>query len=131
MTTLTYETIANDLDRFYGSEHFYSHCMFRNLIYTDGIKHLCGTYGTYWFLDMIASYFPEVTKENVKNSDWFNIVGIDIDENHKGHFYIKHDTYADEYIKQDLDFANLPKGKYEVYLIGNSEYYTVLLKSEY
>src|ERR1700728_3269690 len=43
-----------DLDQFTGSEHWYRHALNRNVLFTDGAKHVADEGGAYWLLDSIA-----------------------------------------------------------------------------
>ena len=43
-----------DLIQFTGSEHWYRHAMVRDILYTDGVKHVAETAGAYWLIDEIA-----------------------------------------------------------------------------
>jgi len=48
--TLTKE----DLSQFTGTEQWYRHGIARNVLYTDGAKHVAESGGAYWLLDEIA-----------------------------------------------------------------------------
>lgn len=43
-----------ELRQFTGSEHWYRHPLNRNVLYTDGGKHVADEGGAYWLLDAIA-----------------------------------------------------------------------------
>ena len=43
-----------DLRQFTGSEHWYRHCINRNVLFTDGAKYVADEGGAYWLLDEIA-----------------------------------------------------------------------------
>jgi hypothetical protein len=43
-----------DLGQFTGSEHWYRHGLNRNVLFTDGAKHVADHGGAYWLLDTIA-----------------------------------------------------------------------------
>ena len=44
----------DDLRQFTGSEHWYRHGLARNILFTDGAKHVADEGGAYWLLDEIA-----------------------------------------------------------------------------
>jgi hypothetical protein len=46
--------ILPGLAPFTGSEHWYRHGLVRNVLYTDGARHVAETGGAYWLLDEIA-----------------------------------------------------------------------------
>jgi len=43
-----------DLRQFTGSEHWYRHGLNRNVLFTEGAKHVADAGGAYWLLDSIA-----------------------------------------------------------------------------
>jgi hypothetical protein len=43
-----------DLRQFTGSENWYRHALNRNVLFTDGAKHVADAGGAYWLLDTIA-----------------------------------------------------------------------------
>ena len=53
MTNATRLTKA-DLMHFTGSEQWYRHALNRNVLFTDGAKHVADAGGAYWLLDAIA-----------------------------------------------------------------------------
>ena len=56
MTTKTLS--KSDLAQFTGSDNWYRHSINRNVLYTDGAKHVAGYGGAYWLLDEIAIIQP-------------------------------------------------------------------------
>ena len=60
----------NMLAQFTGSERFYRHAMFRNVIYTEGAKYVADMVGAYWLVDEIAfaqKHAPKLRNEGVQN----------------------------------------------------------------
>ena len=52
---MTTKTLTNaDLAQFSGSEHWYRHGLVRNVLYTDGVKHVADAGEAYWLIDEIA-----------------------------------------------------------------------------
>jgi hypothetical protein len=57
--TMTTKTLSkNDLAQFTGTENWYRHGINRNVLYTDGAKHVAEHGGAYWLLDEIAIIQP-------------------------------------------------------------------------
>jgi hypothetical protein len=56
MTTKTLN--KNELAQFTGSENWYRHGINRNVLYTDGARHVADHGGAYWLLDEIAIIQP-------------------------------------------------------------------------
>src|SRR5580704_8505827 len=49
------ETLTkDDLNHFTGSETWYRHALVRDVLFTDGAKHVADAGGAYWLLDEIA-----------------------------------------------------------------------------
>ena len=52
---MTTETLTKaDLANFTGSETWYRHALVRDVLFTDGAKHVADIGGAYWLLDEIA-----------------------------------------------------------------------------
>jgi hypothetical protein len=52
---MTQKTLTKeDLSQFTGTEQWYRHGIARNVLYTDGVKHVAESGGAYWLLDEIA-----------------------------------------------------------------------------
>ena len=52
--TKTAKLSEADLMQFTGSENWYRHALNRNVLFTDGAKHVADEGGAYWLLDAIA-----------------------------------------------------------------------------
>ena len=52
--TKTARLSEHDLAQFTGSENWYRHGINRNVLFTDGAKHVADEGGAYWLLDAIA-----------------------------------------------------------------------------
>ena len=52
---MTTETLTKaELAQFTGSENWYRHALVRDILFTDGAKHVADAGGAYWLLDEIA-----------------------------------------------------------------------------
>ena len=51
---MTKTLIESDLRQFTGTEQWYRHGLVRNVLYTEGAKHVADAGGAYWLLDEIA-----------------------------------------------------------------------------
>ena len=55
-----------ELTQFTGTEHWYRHGMNRDVLYTDGVRHVAEAAGAYWLIDEIAiaqRYEPAIRGE--------------------------------------------------------------------
>lgn len=44
-----------ELQQFTGTENYYRHGLFRNVLYTDGVQYLAENAASYWLIDAIAA----------------------------------------------------------------------------
>jgi hypothetical protein len=51
---MTKTLTESDLRQFTGSELWYRHSLMRNVLYTDGVKHVAEAGGAWWLVDEIA-----------------------------------------------------------------------------
>lgn len=123
---LTHTELTNNLEQFYGTEHYYKPSMFSNIVITDGVKYFCDTCSCYWLLEeSIISGLQALS-----NKYPFLLVEFKV-TNKRGTTYIeaKEDTNAPLLLKKRTkDLCNLiPIGEYKFYLIDK----VLLLPSEY
>jgi hypothetical protein len=60
----------SDLAQFTGSENWYWHGINRNVLYTDGARHVAEHGGAYWLLDEIAIF---AKSGKLKSGLWLNL----------------------------------------------------------
>ncbi|MDP1772430.1 MAG: hypothetical protein Q8L15_09115 [Methylobacter sp.] len=59
METLRKEALESELMQFIGTEHWHKHPLMPTMTYTDGVKYFAEQTESYWLLDVIATeYFP-------------------------------------------------------------------------
>ena len=124
--TLTHEDITSYLQGFYGSDTIYKHALRKKLLYTQGIKAFAEYAHAYWFIDLVAMYFPSIKGNNIVNDDTFNIIYLNV-TNNKAIFEIKHDSDMPAFLSQEIMFTDLPQGQYKFYLCDD----VLMLPSEY
>jgi hypothetical protein len=44
-------SLSNDLAHFTGTERWYRHPLFNNVLFTDGVQHLAQKAGAYWLVE--------------------------------------------------------------------------------
>ena len=114
----------SDLSGFIGTSQWFKHPF--GIIFTEGVSHLADKGNCFWFLDIIASYQHELTKNH------FQIWGIKKDKEGNGALvYCKEDTNEPHLVEQILEYADFPFEEFELYCINDGQHKTVLLKSEY
>lgn len=115
MTTL-------DLAQFYGTEQWYRHPTYKNILFTDGVKYVVDTAKAYWLLDEIASYYVRN-----RTKSYFMVFDLDVDtNNHKGLITVSdgNDEVLDEI---PLEYTDFPVSHITMWCVDS----TILLPSEY
>jgi hypothetical protein len=112
-------TLQEDLQGYYGSEHFYRMPM-TNVIYTEGVQHFAEFGRAYWALtDMITTYKFKFPREE--------FLAITITSTGKKADIVYTDGNCNILKKQHYAHTDLEKGEYKFYLTND----TLLLTSEY
>lgn len=62
---MTADEIREGLSQFYGGDTIYRHPMFRNMLYSEGVRFIAEEAGAYWLIDGICGHQvdPKVAKE--------------------------------------------------------------------
>ena len=111
--------IQNNLKQFTGTECYYKY--FEDIVFTDGVKYLAESCGTFWFLDIVCSYQsnPKIKAEGfqvwtLKAKDSRGVVTCG-------------DGNNNELIKQEIEFTDFPLDKITVWKVDN----VIMLPNEY
>ena len=112
-----------DLAQFTGTEDWYQHSYVRNILYTDGIRHIASEGEAYWLIDEIALMQTEQQFRICEFQVWTLTVDLEKStavltcENGNSHvFYEKKISYTD-----------FPLDEIKIYFVNN----VILLPSEY
>jgi len=111
------------LRQFTGSENWYRHGINRNVLFTDGAKHVADKGGAYWLLDAIAIaqlYEKAVTGEE------FQVWTLKVNENRTASL-VCDDGNDNIVYTQHIEFTDFPIDEIRLYFTDN----TILLPSEY
>ena len=93
-----------DLRQFTGTEHYYRHGLFRNVVYTDGVQYLAEEAGAYWLIDAIAA--AQYGESRVRAEE-FQVWTLTVGPGHRGRLTCEDGNYNVVY-RQDLDFTTFP-----------------------
>jgi hypothetical protein len=122
-TKLTSIQLQGNLDRFFGSETWFSHSLNRFMHYTEGVQYFAqnaGGQGAYWLLDIIATELFQLQK-----AEPFIKISITVRDNKAA---ISGDDGDGNVIYLKLiDYTDLQEGTWNFYLTDN----VLLLPSEY
>jgi hypothetical protein len=122
MTTKTLR--REELGQFTGSENWYRHGLVRDVLFTDGVKHVADAGGAYWLIDEIAlaqRYEKSVAGEEFQL--WKLAVNLD---QHTGVLTCDDGNGNIVYAKP-IPFTDFPLSEITLYYVNN----TILLPSEY
>ncbi len=112
----------DDLSQFTGTEQWYRHGIARNVLYTDGAKHVAESGGAYWLLDEIAlaqSIRPVA-------AEGFQVWKLEVSANHSATLACEDGNYNVVFSKE-IEFTDFPLTKIAFYFTDN----VLMLPSEY
>lgn len=109
--------IQNNLKQFTGTECYYKY--FEDIVFTDGVKYLAESCGTFWFLDIISSYQSKLQNEH------FQVWKLTVKKN-KGRVICENGN-GKQLIIQNIEFTDFLLPKITVWKVDN----VILLPNEY
>lgn len=120
METLQKETLEQNLMRFIGTENWYQHSLVPAMTYTDGVKYFAEQTGSYWILDVIATeYFPMLKEQP--------FLFISVESKNASCTILVTDGDGQELKSKPVSFTTLIEGVWTFYLVDD----VLLLPSEY
>ena len=121
--TIDTSTLQAELAQFTGTEHYYCNAYYREMNYTDGIKHLVTTVSAYWLLDIIGTeFFPKQ-----KSGEWEDFVDIHLMVEACAMTIRIQDGNYNPYEQKNIPHTDFPGGEWVLWLIDG----VLLLPSEY
>ena len=116
-------TLQAELAQFTGTEQYYVNALYREMNYTDGIKHLVTTVSAYWLLDIIGTEcFPRQ-----KSGEWDSFVAIHLVVEACAMKIRIQDGNYNPYEQKNIPHTDFPTGEWVIWLIDG----VLLLPSEY
>ena len=115
--------LKSALAQFTGTEHYYR--LYPKVVLTDGAKYLAETGGCYWLMDLYASYLARVDQ----NSDDFICLKLTL-QGTSAQILIE-DGNAHALAKQHIEYTDFPFEQFMLYAVWSSEFWVVMLTSEY
>ena len=120
---MTTETLTKaELAQFTGSENWYRHALVRDILFTDGAKHVADAGGAYWLLDEIA--LAQRYKKKVAAQE-FQVWTLKV-KDAKATLTCEDGNGNAVYAKR-IEFTDFPLNEISLYFSDN----TILLPSEY
>lgn len=116
--TLTKE----DLSQFTGTEQWYRHGIARNVLYTDGAKHVAESGGAYWLLDEIA--FAQSIRQVAAEA--FQVWKLKVNPDHSATLTCDDGDSNIRFMKH-IEFTDFPLEEIAIYFTDK----VIMLPSEY
>ena len=123
MTTTKTLTKA-DLRQFTGSETWWRHGLVRDIVFTDGAKHVADAGGAYWLLDEIA--FAQRFNEAVKGEQ-FQVWKLTVDLDKSTGTLTCEDGNGNAVFSKALEYTDFPLDEITLWFTDK----TIFLPSEY
>jgi hypothetical protein len=121
---MTTKTLTKaELNRFTGSENWYRHALVRDVLFTDGAKHVADTGGAYWLLDEIA--LAQRYKKKVAAEE-FQLWTLKVKDNRMAKLTCE-DGNGNAVYAKPIPFTDFPLDEISLYFCNS----TILLPSEY
>ncbi len=111
--------LEDKLFQFHGTENYYKHPL--GLLYTDGIQFLAEEAQSYWLIDIVASYQPDL--EQIP----FQLWELEVKKDMSGVVTVRGDSGKPTLISQKIPYTDFPLEKIQLYCIDG----VLLLPSEY
>jgi hypothetical protein len=121
--TNTHPLRREDLKQFYGTEKWYRHGLARDVLYTDGARHVAVHGGAFWLLDEIAlaqKYQPKVMAEA------FQVWKLTVNEDRSATLSCEDGNLVEVY-RKTLDYTDFPLPDITLWFTDK----VILLPSEY
>jgi len=88
-----------------GTEKYWKNWL--GLIYTDGVKAVCEMAGSYWLLDVIASY---------NRKEEFQVWTLEVKEDNSAVVTMKEDSHLKAKVRQEIPYTDFPVGKWSFWM---------------
>ena len=96
----------------------------RRHLLTDGTKYLADQAQCYWLMDAVASHLDEI-----ETQDWFVLIKLELQGTTATLIY--EDGNGNEHARQSIGYTDFPMEQIILYACWDSEYWVIMLPSEY
>lgn len=115
--------LKSALAQFTGTEHYYR--LYPKVVLTDGTRYLAESAGCYWLMDLYASYLARLDP----NGDGFTCLKLTL-QGTSAQIVIE-DGNTQLLTKQHIEYTDFPFEQFMLYAVWSSEFWVVMLTSEY
>ena len=115
-----------ELEHFTGTTEWYKHPLFKDLVYTDGVRYLAIVAQAYWLIEAIFSYQKEPIINRDEMLSRLQIWTLEVKENRQAILSCWRDT-DDLVVSQEIEYTEFPIKDMKFYLCDT----VLMLPSEY
>jgi hypothetical protein len=128
-------TLLNELQYFTGDLERWEHAIYRNLIYTPGIRHLAERAGAFWLIDAIASWLPSPQFQAAVQGDSrigdIHFWNLTVGDDRSATLTTVADAGEEAFIRQEIKYTDFPLEEINLYCAFDGVHWTLMLPSEY
>lgn len=127
--------ILAELSQFYGSDKYYTNPMYKQMVYTTGVRYMAEHIGAYWLLDMIAfDFLPKLLRPETK--DRFYTIRLTVKPDGDARVIVTNGNDDKPIISREVDYTDFPVVKdFKLFLcetvVAEGERYMLMLPDEY
>lgn len=123
------------LRMFTGTSMYFRHAINRNVLFTDGIRHVAEEGEAFWLIDAIASWLtdPQFQEEAQKDDriQSLHFWRLEVNEDRTAVLFAKADSPEEPFISQPIPFTDFPLDNIDIWAGYDGEYWTLYLPSEH
>ena len=113
---------SSQLGQFTGTGQYYR--ISRRHLLTDGTRYLAEQAACFWLMDAVASHLSEIG-----TAEWFVVIKTTVKQTSAVMVY--EDGNGGELARQEIPYTDLPLAHIDLYASWDSEYWVIMLPSEY
>lgn len=123
MNGATAEQVREVFDQATGTSQYHRLTRSDGILCTDSIYLLSEMTGSYWLVDLIASY----NDVKFRNKHSFQVWTLKVDDNKKAVVTCKEDIGAPVVVSQKIEYTDFPRGEWKFYCQRGTPEYHVLM----
>lgn len=115
--------LQSALAQFTGTENYYR--FYPRVVLTDGTKFLADAAGCYWLMDLYASHLASVDPVNE------SFTCLKLSKKGSGAEIVIENGNTHALAKQTIEYTDFPFEQFMFYAVWSSEFWVLMLRSEY
>jgi len=123
----------HELRQFTGSELFYQHR--RNLVYTEGVRHVANQGGAYWLIDAISSWIGSQAFVEASHQDdrigFLHFWNLEVHDDKAAVLAGRADSPDEPFIVQSIPYSDFPLKQIEIWAAHDGRRWTLYLPCEH